>query len=126
MYVLDDAVGDLYPQSGVVRLTNPTKCHRHYVPFLVSPTSAHTTLPPHCRTGYQPQRSLSAATRNRPRPPSASSAGPPSSTTGLNRGVRGSVSPTPMSMRVPSPDSRSRMGVGSTCSVVICTAFVMS
>ena len=35
------------------------------------PHSAQTTLPPVCGVGYDPQRSLNAATRNSPRPLSA-------------------------------------------------------
>src|ERR1700761_4787507 len=47
-----------------------------------SAASSHqVTLPSGFRVGYQPHRSLSVSTRNRPRPLSASSAGKPPSTT---------------------------------------------
>src|SRR5580700_11010938 len=52
-------------------------------------TSHHTTLPPHCGTGYQFQRWLSVATRNRPRPPSWSSDGMPSPVSAVDAGGRG-------------------------------------
>lgn len=87
--------------------------------------SHQVTLPTGFRVGYQPHHSLSLSTRNKPRPPSASSAGKSFSTTRATGGWR-LPSHTSIGRRARFADRRTFTGMSLPVAGAACTALVTS